>query len=550
MELSHQPETTSRRITAVIRGAGLAIPLLFALYTLLIQYEIIETGNNLVTMQWALALCALWITLGIFQFLRPASNRMGTLLRFIANHLIASSFLLLVAGFASPLVYTWAIMIVAMYLYFGMSGMFVSISILILVATLDVLVHGGGALMSLNNLIVSGTTALIGGLAAGSMRGISIDQREIDQSREQVLFQHERVMTLVNNLTDPVLSTDAEGRIVVYNAAALNLLDTNVELQGRTLDEVLTLRDSNKKLVKIKRELTRATTTKVRDDLVATISGEPLRLELTLSPIRSNFNQPDSHDGGYIIIMRDITTAKSLEEERDEFISVVSHELRTPITIAEGTISNVQLMLGRKEAISAGKVAEAVDMAHEQVVFLAKMVNDLSTLSRAERGVADSAEYIALEPLVHDIYTEYQPQAAEKNLAFDLHVPTRLGGVMASRLYLKELIQNFVTNAIKYTKEGSLTLEVRTHAKDNTVTLAVRDTGIGISNADQKRIFDKFYRSEDYRTRETGGTGLGLYVAVKLASKLGTKIDMKSRLNHGSTFSFTLPLAEKPHDDA
>jgi len=72
----------------------------------------------------------------------------------------------------------------------------------------------------------------------------------------------------------------------------------------------------------------------------------------------------------------------------------------------------------------------------------------------------------------------------------------------------------------------------------------VRDTGIGISKSDQAKIFHRFYRSEDYRTRETGGTGLGLYVATKLAKKLGTKIDMTSRLNHGSSFSIALPVEE------
>jgi len=104
---------------------------------------------------------------------------------------------------------------------------------------------------------------------------------------------------------------------------------------------------------------------------------------------------------------------------------------------------------------------------------------------------------------------------------------------------LHELLQNFITNAIKYTKEGSITLEVA--RKKDTIHFAVKDTGIGISKSDQAKVFNKFYRSEDYRTRETGGTGLGLYVAVKLAKKLGTEIDLSSRLNHGSTFSFTLP---------
>ena len=82
--------------------------------------------------------------------------------------------------------------------------------------------------------------------------------------------------------------------------------------------------------------------------------------------------------------------------------------------------------------------------------------------------------------------------------------------------------------------------------EDGQVTFAVKDSGIGISKTDQRKIFEKFYRSEDYRTRETGGTGLGLYVAAKLARKLGCKITLESRLNHGSTFAFSLPQQQTP----
>jgi len=110
-----------------------------------------------------------------------------------------------------------------------------------------------------------------------------------------------------------------------------------------------------------------------------------------------------------------------------------------------------------------------------------------------------------------------------------------------SRLYLHELLQNFITNAIKYTRDGSVTLKI--HKSRDEVRFEVSDTGIGISKSDQAKVFDKFYRSEDYRTRETNGTGLGLYVTRKLAKKMGTQIELKSRLNHGSSFSFTLPAS-------
>ena len=240
---------------------------------------------------------------------------------------------------------------------------------------------------------------------------------------------------------------------------------------------------------------------------------------------------------GYVVILRDITKQKSLEEERDEFISVVSHELRTPITIAEGSLSNVQLMMDRDD-IPKSTLSASIKASHDQVLFLAKMVNDLSTLSRAERGIGDTVEEINISELIHSLYNEYAPEAEAKGLRFNLDLSPQLGSVMASRLYLKELLQNLVTNAIKYTKKGEVTVEVK--KRNSKLQFNIHDSGIGISKSDQKHIYDKFWRSEDYRTRETGGTGLGLYVSAKLAKKLDTQIELSSRLNHGSTFGFSL----------
>ena len=196
-------------------------------------------------------------------------------------------------------------------------------------------------------------------------------------------------------------------------------------------------------------------------------------------------------------------------------------------------------MMGRPD-VGQATLAQSIDLAHEQVLFLARMVNDLSTLSRAERGVADAPETIDVHETIQELYTEYAPQAHAKGLSFDLDLSPTLGSVTVSPLYFKELLQNFVTNAIKYTKKGGITVIVK--RSGGKLTCDVKDTGIGLSKSDQAHIYEKFWRSEDYRTRETGGTGLGLYVAAKLAKKLGVTIEMTSRLNHGSTFGFSLNI--------
>ena len=354
------------------------------------------------------------------------------------------------------------------------------------------------------------------------------------KNNKKSFSEHQRMITLINNITDAILSTDEHGIINTYNSAALNLIDTNSGINGEHISQVLNLETTDKKPIDIFKELTKSSAIRQRDDILMKIEdGDYIRLEVTLAPVQGGDKMtPD----GYVLILRDITKTKSLEEERDEFISVVSHELRTPIAIAEGSLSNAKLLVERK---MTSKIPEAIDESHKQILFLARMINDLSTLSRAERGVADETEIIDVTELAAQINSEYSPQAGEKGLAFNLDIGGRLGVVKVSRLYLEEILQNFITNAIRYTQKGSITLSIKKN-KSGEITFKVIDTGIGISKADIAKIFDKFYRAEDYRTRETKGTGLGLYVSAKLAKKLGCKIEVESRLNHGSAFGFKL----------
>jgi signal transduction histidine kinase len=275
------------------------------------------------------------------------------------------------------------------------------------------------------------------------------------------------------------------------------------------------------------------------DELFYHYNDETIRLSITASELQSGRSDDEKLDidGGFIIILKDITKQKNLDDERDEFISVVSHELRTPLTIAEGTLSNLQIMQ-KKNAYNETKFKTSLDAAYDQILFLSKMVNDLSTLSRAERGVADTPEDINVKELLTSLYAEYMPQARAAGLSFDLDLHHHLRDIHVSRLYVTELLQNLITNAIKYTKEGGVTLGATQHGRH--ITFSVKDTGIGIGKSDQKKVYDKFYRSEDYRTRETRGTGLGLYVSTKLARKMDTFIALKSRINHGSEFSFDI----------
>ncbi len=385
-------------------------------------------------------------------------------------------------------------------------------------------------------LVIWIVLALIIVIYAVSLRNTATKaEKELREMREKRASDHGQLVTMLNSMSVGVATTSPTGEIKLYNAALLSLLDTNENLDGKNIADIFKVFDSDDhKPVNLMSLVTENYLTKHDDLCMQYDEDEEIRLSFVINPIRGTRNRHD----GYIFIIEDITRAKSLEEERDEFISVMNHELRTPIAITEASISNAQILLERDA--TKPMLKKTFEEAHSQIVFLANMVNDLGTLSRAERGIGDELDDINVDELANDLLTKYGPRAKEQKLRFDLDVVGRIGNVKSSRLYLEEILQNIITNSIKYTREGGVTLHIRKTTSG--ILFAVKDTGIGISKTDQKRIFEKFYRSEDYRTRETSGTGLGLYVVSKLARKIGIKIDITSRLNHGSTFSFTLPL--------
>jgi len=464
------------------------------------------------------------------------------LVRYVVLHVMAALVIIYVAGANNPYNVYWVLVMVMSYVALG-TWAFVGSSSIFFAATLY---------FNLNTPDVPGSAGRVGLVLAGALIAIFIticayilvqilsisqnNQRKLTQARKLEKSQFHKLDTLINSLSDTVLTISTGGKVTSQNAAALAFFDTNETLIGRTIDSLLKLVDGEGKSVTLSSLIKETKVTIIREDLIVIgEKEEDVRLRLQMAPISKSYGEKTRP--GFVVILRDITKQKTLEEEKDEFISVTSHELRTPVTIAEGSLSNLMLM--QEKGADTTILQKAAGEAHKQVIYLARMINDLSTLSRAERGIGDAPEDINSYELLQELYMRYNPEAEAKSLHLNLDAPANLPHVMTSRLYFEEILQNFITNAIKYTQTGTVTIEAEN--TKNGVEFSVRDSGIGISKSDQEKIYEKFYRSEDYRTRETGGTGLGLYVVRKLATKLGVEVQLKSRLNHGSTFSFKLP---------
>lgn len=350
-------------------------------------------------------------------------------------------------------------------------------------------------------------------------------------------LDHSRLTSLINSMADAVIALDERSKVVLYNGAALNILDVNSIHAGTSLQKLFAPIDKDGHPVDIRKMVAETTIpTTDREMRLAYGDGSIINLYTSIAPVHLGYGEAGQK--GYVLLLRDITREKSLEEERDEFISVVSHELRTPIAIAEGNISNAQFIVDKTGDIKA--VKQALKEAHNQVLFLADMINDLSTLSRAERGVlVVEPEAINVHALLTELMSNYTPNATAKHLQLKSEFDPKLELLSSSKLYVREVLQNFITNAIKYTQRGSVTLGAK--VRPNGVEFSVTDTGIGISKSDQDKVFDKFFRSEDFRTRENNGTGLGLYVTAKLARLIHAEISLHSELDHGSTFTIYIP---------
>ena len=267
-------------------------------------------------------------------------------------------------------------------------------------------------------------------------------------------LERERLTSLINSMADGVIAIDSNLDIIITNGAALNILDVNATVVGKPVSEFLNFVDKNNQKIDI-RELIKniKTSFTTREWRVVYSENDRINVYTSIAPVRLGFGKEGMR--GYVILLRDITHEKSLEEERDEFISVVSHELRTPITIAEGNIGNMEFLMD-KAGITDPMLKEAIAQAHTQVTFLAGLINDLSTLSRAERGkLTLDVESINVHELIADLVGSYKADADAKSLELKSEQDPNLELLKSSKLYVREVLQNFITNAIKYTEKGS-----------------------------------------------------------------------------------------------
>jgi signal transduction histidine kinase len=238
-------------------------------------------------------------------------------------------------------------------------------------------------------------------------------------------------------------------------------------------------------------------------------------------------------------LLEDITHLREIDRLKSDFIATASHELRTPLTSVQ---MGVHLLLEGAAGELNDKQTEVLSACREDCERLDKLMRDLLDLSRIEAGESQPLlQTVDLRALIAKEAEELRPQVEAKGIGFRLNVPTDLASVTADASQIARVIMNLVVNAIRYTREGEISIDVAERGRF--VTVSVSDTGTGIPAEYLPHIFDKFAQVPG---APTGGAGLGLAISQLIVEAHGGQISAQSELGQGSSFNFTLPVASGP----
>ena len=353
---------------------------------------------------------------------------------------------------------------------------------------------------------------------------------------------------IINNLADGLLVTDTRGKIshwnpalsAMFNLEGINLisLDCKDIFSPKVAELVVTTREY----------LTEVFTAEV--ELVGNRFGKAVATAILK---QSTSNGLDKTCIGSVILIRDVTLEKEVDQVKTDFISTVSHELRTPLTSILGFAKIVSKKLEdtifpkvqaeeAKTQRTIKQIGQNIDIMVSEGERLTKLINDVLDIAKMEAGRVDwNMQYFSVHELIERATSATFALIEQKGLELIVDVKEDLPQILGDRDRLLQVVINLISNALKFTDEGSVTCKAS--CIDHEITISVIDTGIGIPEVDQPKIFEKFKQVGNPLTDKPKGTGLGLSICQQIVKHHGGKIWVESDLGQGSTFSFTLPIS-------
>jgi two-component system phosphate regulon sensor histidine kinase PhoR len=346
---------------------------------------------------------------------------------------------------------------------------------------------------------------------------------------DELTEERDRAGQIVDALDDGVLLLDGAGRLLVANPAARAWFGLPDDLRpGQPAQRVLGVSEVAELAERAAATRAPATCT------VSVVFPEYRTLTLRAFPLADR-----GPTGRIVVTMTDITQRRRLEVLRRDFVANASHELKTPVAAVRVLAETLLTALpddpkaGRNFAVRIGREAERLDA----------LVRDLLDLSRVERATVD-VEPVDLVGLVKEVVGGYADRAEERRVRVRTELQEGVG-MRGDRAQLGLLLSNLVDNAVRHTAARG-TVRVRLDGSESRAVLRVSDSGEGIPAGELSRIFERFYRVDKARARQTGGTGLGLAIVRHVASSHGGTVTVDSELGRGTTFTITLPVAGPP----
>jgi two-component system phosphate regulon sensor histidine kinase PhoR len=338
----------------------------------------------------------------------------------------------------------------------------------------------------------------------------------------------ERLASVLGNMAEGVIAVGTDETILLANRASRKLLEITVaDPLGRPLLEVTRSLAVHAAYVEALQS-----SSPVEKEFVV---GGPSRRSLSLRAMRL----PGEPSPGVMLVFHDVTELRRLENLRREFVANVSHELKTPLASIKAYAETLKMGALNDPEHSVAFVSRI----EEQAERLNELIHDLIRLARVESGqeTFDIVD-VDLGEAVQDALAQYATAATQQQISLEAVRPAAPVIAKADEEGVRTILGNLVDNAIKYTPAGGR-VTLRWHADGEAAVLEVQDSGIGIAERDQARIFERFYRVDRARSRELGGTGLGLAIVKHLAQAFGGSVGLASAPKQGSTFSIRLPLS-------
>ncbi|AMJ40420.1 ATP-binding protein [Anaerotignum propionicum] len=351
------------------------------------------------------------------------------------------------------------------------------------------------------------------------LRRIAVQNKQIHRQMRELKCQKQEFDTITSNMQEGLLVLDAQGDVLSYNMGALHLMGINAP---RGHISVFQLNRSEG----------------FRRSVESALSGnhweEKIQIGGRCCQLFANPVVQEDDLAGAILLFFDVTEREEGEKIRREFTANVSHELKTPLTSISGFAEIMKNGMVQGEDVP--RFAEKIYDEAQRLIQLVQDIIKLSKLDEKQNGM--EKETVDLADLIQQVVKRLEPVAENKGVIFSVStVPVIFNGV---KQVLQEMIYNLCDNAIQYNYEnGKVSISLEDNEKEVAITVA--DTGMGIATVNQSRVFERFYRVNESRSKETEGTGLGLSIVKHGAILHNGKINLKSELKKGTTITLVLP---------